>query len=67
MTSSQLTKSVLALPEPQRLRLAQRIVRSIDGEKRQAALLVDGIRRLEAMVSGKINGLTEREFRRALC
>ncbi|SDR66934.1 hypothetical protein [Opitutus sp. GAS368] len=66
MTSSQLTKSVLALPEPERLELARRIVASIATEKQQAALLAAGVKRLEAVVSGQINGLTEREFRQAL-
>ena len=66
MTASQLTQSVLALPETERLELVRRIVESIATDKQQAALLAEGVNRLEAVVSGKINGLTEREFRQAL-
>jgi hypothetical protein len=66
MTSLQLTQTVLSLPEEERLELARKIVASLVLEKEAAGRVAEGIRRIEEVAAGKINGLTEQQFREAL-
>ena len=66
MIPSQITESVLALPESERLELARQIVESVASERRVAELVSDGVRRLEDVVTGKVRGLSEEEFRKAV-
>ena len=66
MIPNQLTDSVLALPEGERLELARRIVESVTTERRVSELVADGVRRIEDVVTGKTRGLTEEDYRRAV-
>lgn len=66
MLPSQITETVLALPEADRLELARRIVESVAAERDVAGMVADGARRIEDVVSGKVRGLSEEEFRRAV-
>ena len=66
MIPSQITESVLALPESERLELARRIVESVATERRVAELVSEGVRRIEDVVLGKVRGLSEEEYRKAV-
>lgn len=66
MISNQLTESVLALPEDDRLELARRIVESVTTERRVNDLVANGVRRIEDVVTGKTRGLSEEEYRRVI-
>ena len=66
MIPNQITESVLALPESDRLDLARRIVESVATERRISELVSDGVRRIEDVITGKVRGLSEEEHRRAL-
>ncbi len=66
MIPNQITESVLALPEGERLELARRIVESVATEHRVAELVSDGVRRIEEVITGKVRGLSEEEYRRAV-
>ena len=66
MIPNQLTESVLALPEDERLELARRIVESVTTERRVSELVSEGVRGIEDIVSGKTRGLSEEEYRRAV-
>ena len=66
MIPNQITESVLALPESDRLELARRIVESVATERRVAELVSDGVRRIEEVVTGRVRGLSEEEYRKAI-
>ena len=66
MIPSQITESVLALPENDRLELARRIVESVASDRRVGELVAEGVRRIEDVVTGKTRGLSEDDFRRAI-
>lgn len=66
MIPNQITESVLALPESDRLELARRIVESVATEQRIAELVSEGVRRIEDVVTGKVRGLSEEEYRKAV-
>jgi hypothetical protein len=66
MSANEITESVLALPESDRLELARRIVESVAAERRVGELVSEGVRRIEEVVSGKVPGLSEAEYRRAI-
>ena len=66
MIPSQITESVLALPENERLELARRIVESVASDRRVSELVAEGVRRIEDVVTGKTRGLSEEDFRRAI-
>ena len=67
MIPSEITESVLALPESERLELARRIVESVATEHRVNKMVSDGVRRIEEVVTGKVRGLSEKEYRQATC
>ena len=66
MIPSQITESVLALPESDRLELARRIVESVATEQRVNEVVSDGVRRIEEVVTGKVRGLSEEEYRQTV-
>jgi len=66
MIPSQITESVLALPENDRLELARRIVESVASDRRVCELVAEGVRRIEDVVTGTTRGLSEDDFRRAI-
>jgi len=56
----------MALPQDERLELARRIVASVVTEQEGAPQIVDAVRGIEDVITGKVPGLTEAEFRAAL-
>ena len=56
----------MALPEKERLDLARRIVASIELDQKVSASVAEAVRGMEDVVTGKVVGLTEAEFRNAL-
>ncbi len=66
MSTEQLTEAVMALPEDQRLELARRILVSVVGEDDSFGRIREAVPGIEDVVTGKIRGLSEAEFRQAL-
>ncbi|MFO1501592.1 MAG: hypothetical protein U1G07_24965 [Verrucomicrobiota bacterium] len=66
MSTEQLTEAVMALPENERLELARRIVASVTGEDESFGRIMDAVPGIEDVVTGKVRGLSEPEFRQAL-
>ena len=66
MTPSELTSSALDLPPEDRLELARRLVESVITPASMDELVTEGVQRIEDVLSGKVPGLSEDEFRRAL-
>ncbi len=56
----------MELPEKERLELARRIVASLVAEQQTSAAINEAVKGIEDVVSGKVRGLTEDEFRDAL-
>ncbi|WP_042724343.1 hypothetical protein [Chthoniobacter flavus] len=66
MIPTQITESVLALPEADRLELARRIVESVAAEQQVNRSVETGVQRIEEVLSGRIQGLSEEEYIRAV-
>jgi hypothetical protein len=66
MISSEITETVLALPEAEKLDLARTLIASIGSADVLSDSLPEGVRRLEEVAEGRITGLSEEAFRRAL-
>ena len=66
MTTAHLTEAALALPEAERLALAQAIIASLSSEVAEKTAIGEGVRRLEDIIKGNTAGLTESQFRAAL-
>jgi len=66
MISADLSRMVLELPPDERLELAQRLVESVLGQATLSEALKEGIRRVEDIAMGRVQGLTEEEYRAAL-
>jgi hypothetical protein len=66
MSTQEIADAVMALPEKERLDLARRIVASIETERNVSARVANAVRGIEDVVTGKVAGLTETEFRNAL-
>jgi hypothetical protein len=66
VSTEQIAEAVMALPQDERLELARRIVASVVTEQEGAAQIVDAVRGIEDVITGKVPGLTEAEFRAAL-
>jgi len=62
MVSNELTQSVLALPEADRLELARRLIESVQIADEVALPLAEGIQRIEDIAAGRVAGLTSGEF-----
>lgn len=56
----------MALPEKERLELARRIVESVEAERSVSERIAQAVGGIEDVVTGKIAGLNEAEFRDAL-
>ena len=56
----------MELPEAERLDLARRIVDSVLVERESAAEVAAAVKGIEDVLTGKVRGLTEEEFQRAL-
>lgn len=54
------------LPPEERLELARRLVESVVAPETVTEALSEGIRRIEAVATGRVRALTEEEYRAAL-
>ncbi len=66
MSLADLSQVALELPADQRLELARRLVESVVAPEAFDPAVEEAIRRIEDMVSGRVKGLTEEEYRAAL-
>jgi hypothetical protein len=66
MSTQEIAEAVMELPQKDRLELARRIVASIVAEEEAAGAIGQAIQGIEDVVTGKVRGLTEAEFRDAL-
>jgi hypothetical protein len=66
MNSQELDQAVMDLPEKERLDLARRIISSVTAEREIAQKVSSAVRGIEDLVTGKVAGLSESEFRERL-
>ena len=66
MSSAELAQKAMELPPEERLELARRLVESIGTPDDVDAAIAAGVRRIEDMMTGRVKGLTEEEFRAAV-
>jgi hypothetical protein len=66
MSTQEIAEAVMALPEKERLDLARRIVASVEAERSVSERVLEAVRGIEDVVTGKVAGLSETEFRKAL-
>ena len=66
MSATELSIAALELPPDERLELARRLVESVVAPAPLNEAVAEGIRRIENIASGRVQGLTEEEFRAAL-
>jgi hypothetical protein len=66
MSTEDIAQAVMELPENERLELARRIVASLVVEQESADKIAQAVQGIEDIVTGKVAGLTEVEFRNAL-
>jgi uncharacterized tellurite resistance protein B-like protein len=66
MAVPELARIAFELPPEERLELARRLVESVVAPESLTEVLHEGIRRIEDVVTGRVNGLTEEEYRAAL-
>jgi hypothetical protein len=62
----EIAEAVMGLPENDRLELARRIVESVISEQQSAGEVARAVRGIEDILTGKVRGLNEAEFQRAL-
>jgi len=62
MGSADLAQIALELPPEERLDLARRLVESVVAPASLNEAIAEGIRRIEDLAAGRVNGLTEEEF-----
>ena len=66
MSIREIDEAVMELPEQERLELARRIVASLVTEQEASEKIAEAVRGIEDVVTGKVAGLSETEFRNAL-
>jgi len=66
MNSGDLCRMVMELPADERLELARRLVESVVAPATLNEALAEGIRRIEDIATGRVQGLTEEEYRAVL-
>jgi hypothetical protein len=66
MSAQDIAAAVMELPEPERLDLARRIIVNISAEREAAQKISDAVPGIEDIVTGRLTGLNEAEFRNAL-
>ena len=66
MLSSDLSRIALELPPEDRLELARRLVGSVVVPFPLSEAVTEGIRRIEDIATGRVDGLTEEQYRAAL-
>jgi hypothetical protein len=62
----EIAEAVMGLSEAERLELARRIVDSVVSEQQSAGEIAKAVQGIEDVLTGKVRGLTEAEFQRAL-
>ena len=65
MISDDVNRAVLELPIEDRLELARRLVESVVWPVPLNEAVTEGIRRIEDVAAGRVEGLTEEQFRAA--
>ena len=63
MSSTELLRSALELPPEERLECARRLVESVVIPEPLSEAVLEGVKRREDMVAGRVKGLTEEEYR----
>jgi hypothetical protein len=66
MSTQDIAEAAMELPEKERLELARQIVASISAERDSSEEVLQAVRGIEDVVTGKVRGLSEDEFRDAL-
>ena len=66
MSMQDIAEAAMELPEKERLELARRIVASIVAEQEASPEILQAVPGIEEVVTGKVRGLSEAEFRDAL-
>lgn len=66
MSAQEIAEAAMALPEKERLELARRIVASVASDEDVSARIAEAVVGIEDIVTGKVAGLNESEFRDAL-
>ena len=66
MSVHEIVDAVMDLSDTERLELARRIVSTVVAERESAAEIESAVRGIEDLLTGKIQGLSEAEFQRAL-
>jgi hypothetical protein len=66
MSVHEIAEAVLDLPEADRLELARQIVASVLTERENAQEIERAVKGIEDVLTGKVRGLSEEEFRQAL-
>ena len=66
MLSSDLSRIALELPPEDRLELARRLVESVVVPLPLNEAVKEGIRRIEDIATGRVEGLTEEQYRAAM-
>ena len=66
MIANKLSRSALELPLEDRLELARRLVESVVQPATLTEAVKKGIRRIEDVVTGRVAGLTEKQYRAAV-
>jgi hypothetical protein len=66
MSTQEIADVVMELPEQDRLELARRIVASVAAERGISGEIAQAVGGIEDVVTGRVSGLSESEFRDAL-
>ncbi len=66
MVSAEVSSAALELPPEERLELARRLVESVVAPATLKEAINEGVRRIEDMATGRVQGLTEEQYRAAL-
>ena len=66
MLTTEISRTALDLPPEDRLELARRLVESVVQPATLTEAVNEGIRRIEDVATGRVQGLTEEQYRAAL-
>jgi putative addiction module component (TIGR02574 family) len=66
MVAADVSRLALELPPEERLELARRLVESVVAPASLNEAIAEGIRRIEDVAMGRVQGLTEEQYRAAL-
>jgi putative addiction module component (TIGR02574 family) len=66
MSSAELAQRAMELPPEERLDLARRLVESVGTPDDLKAAIAEGVRRIEDLMTGRVQGLSEEELRTAV-